>query len=88
MNPEDKLLQQLNNVLQYSKQSIALKIKNLISESKVDLSNEDAARLVRELDFELENVYKNVAPRFADIRDSIRELRKEAVQVKKKTRTK
>ena len=86
MSAETNLLNELSKTIQYTKQCIGLRIKEMQGNNDIDLSLSDAAKLVRELNFALEKVYRDMAPGFSRIKSEIqleRAARSNAVPQKK-----
>ena len=71
MHPENKLLEELNRTIQYAKQKIATTLVNEHKNKNLDISKNDLMNISRVLEFEMEKVYKDMAPTFASIKEQI-----------------
>ena len=74
-NAENELLNELNNVIKHSKQRIAIELGQL-SKSSLDVSKKDYGTILESLQLSLDKVYRDVAPSFIKIKESIKSDKK------------
>jgi len=75
LNAENDLLNELNNVIKHSKQRIAIELGKL-SKNNLDVSGKDYATILESLQLSLDQVYRDVAPAFMKIKESIKSDKK------------
>lgn len=78
--PENKLLQELDNVVKYAQSCVGKKLLDLVRNNRLDISNKDASVITSELNLALEQVYKDFAQSFSRLKTEIREQREELVK--------
>ena len=74
-NAENDLLNELHGVIDYSKQKVALKLGEL-AKTSLDVSVQDYEAILESLKLSLDQVYRDKAPSFAGIKESVKNDKK------------
>jgi len=83
-NAESELLSELNRTIEYAKQKASLTLKKLHSDKKISSSISDLQVINNEISLALSQVYRDIAPSFQLIKESVKRQRENLEEALKK----